>query len=451
MKNKLLLRMILLFTLFMGIGYAAVHSITLDFQGTLTAKELKDIYITDVYYVDSLDAVVENSKINYANQTVLSSHVNLSNTNPNSYITYRVTIYNSTDTDYKFKSSNYITGADTYSNTDISFQLIGLAEGNALNSKQNITFDIKFYYKNNTLPSNKQLTSIISFVFEEKEELIAGTLINSGNNSSECFGYAVSKSSIEAIKTVDHTNIPTGATTWDASIEQNGSITGWIVDTDNNSYYELYLGTTLGKISLPADSSYMFSSYSNAKVMDLSNLSTANVTNMSYMFYYLYATPTLDLSNFDTSNVTDMSYMFYYSAGLTSLDVSSFDTKKVMYMNSMFGNLMNITTLDLSSFETPSLVNMNSMFYFSYGLINLDMRNFDASNVTNMTYTFYYLYKLENLYLNSASFNASMTAQMTFYYVPSTVYIVAKDDTARNWIQEKFGSGKGTIVTVAEL
>ena len=36
-------------------------------------------------------------------------------------------------------------------------------------------------------------------------------------------------------------------------------------------------------------------------------------------------------------------------------------------------------------------------------------------------------------------------------YLPSSVYIIAKDNDARDWIQTQLGAGKGTIVTVAEL
>ena len=117
--------------------------------------------------------------------------------------------------------------------------------------------------------------------------------------------------------------------------------------------------------------------------------------------------------------------MFYYSSGFTSLDLSSFDTSNV--------------------------TNMGYMFYYMYKLTSLDLSSFDTSNVTNISYMFAYSYKIETLKLNNASFGNVTSANMAFYQLPSTVYIIAKDDTARNWIQEKLGSGKGTIVTLSEL
>ena len=68
-----------------------------------------------------------------------------------------------------------------------------------------------------------------------------------------------------------------------------------------------------------------------------------------------------------------------------------------------------------------------------------------------MSYLYAYSYRLATIKMNNASFGNITSSTLVFYQVPSTVYIISKDDAARNWIQEKLGSGKGTIVTVAEL
>ena len=45
------------------------------------------------------------------------------------------------------------------------------------------------------------------------------------------------KSEIETIYTLDNIDIPeTAIATWDASQEQNGTITAWILDEDNNGF-----------------------------------------------------------------------------------------------------------------------------------------------------------------------------------------------------------------------
>ena len=118
------------------------------------------------------------------------------------------------------------------------------------------------------------------------------------------------------------------------------------------------------------------------------------------MFYYAYGFTELDLSSFNTSKVTDMSYMFYYMHKLNSINISNFDLTRVTNLASWFAN--------------------------DSKLQNIDLRNATIAN------------------------NPS-TSSYLFSSVPSSVYVIVKDDSSRTWLQEKLGSGKGTIVTVAEL
>jgi surface protein len=94
---------------------------------------------------------------------------------------------------------------------------------------------------------------------------------------------------------------------------------------------------------------------------------------------------------------------------------------------------------------------MNNMFYYLYYIEELDLSSFDMSNVKSMNYWLAYCYKLKSLKLNNASFGSATQYSLSFYQLPSSIYVVAKDDDSRNWIQTQLGSGKGTIVTVAEL
>ena len=427
-KNVINLLFLIISTLFMCVGYAAINSISLDLTGDLIAQVQEGIFITEANYSSNVLADMTGSKIVSAYQTNLNSHIVLSDTDSNSSITYQVTIYNSTDLDYSFVNADYVLGNDTYSNENITFSLTGLTVGDTLESKDFITFLIKFYYKSNVI-SNNQLTSIINFRFEEAldEEFVPGTLINSGSNTSSVFGYSLPRSEVEAIYSVDHANVPDGATSWDASIEGNDSITAWLMDDDGDSLRELYIGTKQGKIILPADSSNMFSSYSKVHTIDLERFDTANVTNMSGMFSNLTsAITTFDVSGFDTSNVTNMKNMFYYSYGFTELDLSSFNTSKV--------------------------TDMSYMFYYMYKLNSVDISNFDLTRVTNLTYWFAYDGALQKMdFRNAIISNNTSTSSMLFYSVPSSVYVIVKDDSSRTWLQGKLGSGKGTIVTVAEL
>ena len=421
-----LISFISLIVLFMSIGYAAINSISLEISGYASASPMQGLVITDARYLTDYQADLTASKINNIFQTNLSSTIVLTQ-NRFSYITYEISIYNSTNNDYSYVETTYMTGINTYDNENIVFTLTNLSTGEIIESGQTKTFKITFSYKNYVIPDNSTLNSILNFKFEEleEEEIVAGTLINSGS-ADKTFGYSLQKSYLEEIYTVNHKNIPADAIdTWDASVEGNNSIMAWTLDTDGDSLKELYLGTDGGKIMLPENSSYMFSSYNNVRTIDFNNVDTSQVTDMSYMFYGLSSITTIDFSNFDTSQVTNMNSMFNYSYGLTSLDLSSFDTSNV--------------------------TNMGSMFYYMYKLTSLDLSSFDTSKVTNISYMFAYSSKIETLKLNNASFGSVTSTTLAFYQLPSTIYIIAKDDTARNWIQEKLGSGKGTIVTVAEL
>ena len=80
---------------------------------------------------------------------------------------------------------------------------------------------------------------------------------------------------------LDNIDIPeTAIATWDATQEQNGTITAWILDEDNNGLYELYIGTPTGAISLPANSNWFFSYYNNVKNIDTTHLDTSKVTKL---------------------------------------------------------------------------------------------------------------------------------------------------------------------------
>ena len=275
--NKIFLFLFVIATVSMGIGYASVNSVVLELSGKAAAKEIDGVYIIETEYIRNINADLSSSKINNAYKTNLNSTVILSNKDANSFITYEITIYNSSDLNYRYIGTDYMIGDVTYDNEDIIFYVNGINENDVIKPKETKTFEITFHYKNNILSNNNCLNSIINFKFELYEELIiAGTLINVGSSSNGIFGSNLYKSNVEKIYFVNHKNVPAGATSWDASVEQDNSITGWYVDTDNNNLYELYLGANNGRISFPADSSYMFSSFSQLKYIDFGNIDTSN-------------------------------------------------------------------------------------------------------------------------------------------------------------------------------
>lgn len=166
LASKFIPIILMIATLFMGIGYASINSITFDIQGSLLAKTQDGIFITDVKYKNAVNANYEDSRITKIYQTMLESNISLSENDANSSITYEITIYNKNNKTYAFDTVDYLIGNDTYSNENITFTLNGINRGDLIYSKEYITFDITFYYKNNTLASNNNLKSLLIFKFE---------------------------------------------------------------------------------------------------------------------------------------------------------------------------------------------------------------------------------------------------------------------------------------------
>lgn len=181
--NKFFPILLFVATLFMGVGYASINSISLDIDGSALAKVPDGVYITEVNYKDDINADLENSSILNTYQTMMKSNIYLSSTDVNSTITYEITIYNSDVDPYRFGGVDYILGDTTYSNEGISFDLNNLTEGYILYSKSYITFTLTFCYSDGVLSSNNSLLSYLNFNFEKIIVWDAGS-ISGGMSSS---------------------------------------------------------------------------------------------------------------------------------------------------------------------------------------------------------------------------------------------------------------------------
>ena len=168
-KNKILIPLfIIIATILMGIGYAAVNSVSLDIIGEANAEIQSGIYITDARYIENNNAIVSESDIINVQQNMFASNIVLSSTDANSSITYEIKIYNSTNEPYYFQKVDYLDDSTTYSNNGIEFFLTGLTQDTILNSKQELTFTITFKYKDNIIAENNTLTSYLNFKFNKK-------------------------------------------------------------------------------------------------------------------------------------------------------------------------------------------------------------------------------------------------------------------------------------------
>ena len=131
----------------------------------------------------------------------------------------------------------------------------------------------------------------------------------------------------------------------------------------------------------------MFGNCENLSKVDLSSFETPNLQSMRGMFQYCYRIKEIDISSFDTSNVKDMCRVFYMCSNLEKMDVSNFDTSNVTNMEGMFGYLQVLPNIDVTHFNTSKVTTMERMFN-NCRFKTIDLSSFDTANVKNMTKMF---------------------------------------------------------------
>ena len=250
-----------------------------------------------------------------------------------------------------------------------------------------------------------------------KENVIQNETTQPSSSTSTFLNTEVLRNQIESITIEKNNIVPNDAKySKDISSKQDGSVMLWYTDKDNNSLYEVSIGSENGSLEANTNGSGMFAYLDNVDTLDLTGLDTSNMTSMSYMFYnsnslksvnlsnfntskLLYANnmyigctslESLDLSNFNTSKVTNFSNMFRDCQKMKEINLSNFDTSSATTFANLFHNCSSLTTLDLSSFNTNKVTYMGSMFYNCSSLTSLDLSNFNTSNVINMGYGMFY-------------------------------------------------------------
>lgn len=213
-----------------------------------------------------------------------------------------------------------------------------------------------------------------------------------------------------------------------------GKIMFYSCPTENGTF-DLYIGSTEGKVYTGEDASGFFKDLTNLTAINgMEYFDTSDATNMAEMFSGDIYLESLNLTHFDTSKVTDMSYMFYlYGAfgsniTLQTIDLSSFDTSRVTNMSGMFSEWPGLTTLDLSNFNTSNVTDMTDMFSVkenveagetpSLTTINFGA-NFDTSNVESISGMFYGQKKLTGSFTLRESGEITPNINFVLYYVAS--------------------------------
>ena len=178
-KNILLLLGIMIAITIMGIGYASVESITGEIGGKIIASAQEGVFITNAEYVRNVGANVTNSQIKNYVKTTLQSTVELSSTNAESSITYKVTVFNNSDDYYEFTEVKY--DSEFYDNENITFEVTGFVPSERIKPKETKDIVVTFKYKDTTsVPSNRTLNSYLNFNMEKALVTTAGTYLPTG-------------------------------------------------------------------------------------------------------------------------------------------------------------------------------------------------------------------------------------------------------------------------------
>ena len=283
-----------------------------------------------------------------------------------------------------------------------------------------------------------------------KENVIQNETTTPSSSSSTFLNTEVLRNQIESIN-IEKTNVVPNDAKYskDISSKQDGSVMPWYTDKDNNSLYEISIGSENGSVEANTNGSGMFAYLDNVSTLDLSGLDTSNMTSMSNMFLNSKSLTNIDvsgfdtskfegctnlvnlnLSNFNTTSVTNMNMMFRKCNNLRQLEISGFDTSNVTNMSYMFQNCISLTNLDFPSFDTSNVINMPAMFQNCRSLISLDLFNFNTSKVTLMNSIFFGCTNLKTIYVSDLWNMSNVTnSENMFYNCSSLTGAVPFDST----------------------
>jgi len=175
--NKLFPILIVVATIFMGVGYASVNSIIMGINGDAVVKAQDGIFITEVSYVQGNNSLSdEGYEIYYTDSTILKSKIILVQNDLNSEVSLKVSFYNSTEYDYVFKDVVYAEELtdemyDVYSNSNIVYTF---DKQNEKISKNGGTLDVIITFKYDQINDSTSniLDSILNFKFELKKYVV---------------------------------------------------------------------------------------------------------------------------------------------------------------------------------------------------------------------------------------------------------------------------------------
>ena len=219
------------------------------------------------------------------------------------------------------------------------------------------------------------------------------TLLSSGvvNSPEEAFLGVLRRDQVKSITFVGDNTVPDGALGSNNVCADEGresSIKVWYTASEVEGLYDVFIGSDNGIISLPEDSSYLFSNLINLDKINFDYVSTSNVKNLSNMFRNDHKLEYLDLSNFNTSNVQSLSGLLYDCISLKEVNLDNFDTSNVTDMSYLFYSCNSLDNIILNNFDTSNVTSMACMFYGCTNITELNLSNFDMTKVRDISNIF---------------------------------------------------------------
>ena len=456
-KENICVFLILLFSLFISVGYSAI-STNLKISGDVAFMKTADIRVigSSLNGVTNSGAQTTPVSFDYAR---ISGGISLPNLNSTVTITVKTRNYVALD-----KEITSITNT-TFSNSNIEYTISGYSLGDKILGNATTTFTITFKYKSSvtTVPSTKTLNYKLTFNFNNYTPNMMIENTHPWVPSSSGYNWLsgpINSLNIEAISFTTTNTVPASALgSWDVSTKQNGGIMAWYFDNDGDSKYEIVIGSSEGAVLASnltfytcylknlenfdganlnisklnsLETMFLYAGYnvSDFIISNITSWDVSNVTNMSRIFssagYNATSWTIGDLSGWDTSNVTNMSGMFNYAGYKATSwsigDLSGWNTSNVTNMYDMFnnagGSASTWTIGDLSEWNTSNVTNMNGMFvnagYSAPTWTIGDLSEWNVSNVTNMSLMFSGAgYSVTTFSLNLSNWDVSNVTNMS--------------------------------------
>lgn len=175
------------------------------------------------------------------------------------------------------------------------------------------------------------------------------------------------------------------------------------------------------------------------KVINVNFSNASNINTAQRLFYNNPECETINIINFNPLILTDFSLMFQGIQNVKVINgLNNLNTLNATNMSSMFSTCPKLEKIDVSSFNTSNVTNMSYMFSGCTVLKEINMSTFTGSNVTNITSMFGACTSLEKIDMQNFDFGKVSTYTNFLANVPTNCYILVKDETAKNWILDKY-------------